>query len=283
MSSQSFDKWQLLLIRFTKYCSTQGISLLEGVDNTTVSAFVHARGRRRGGHVVTVSVATAHARRAGLRAFFRVAIDLGLIFDDPTARLALPARIPVARRPITDSDADLLRLHALRDRPTFHAPVIALLLCGGHTAELGYLTVADVDLPHTRVWSYGTTKFTARYLTLDPWAVRVLTRHINHLERLAPTTVLTLPVCTTSVASPGRRQAAVGATASSVLTRAGLGRDGSLTPTSITAYAGVLALRASGRIEDAALVMGYRNLTAAADLIGYQWQHSTQRGHEVQR
>lgn len=80
-------------------------------------------------------------------------------------------------------------------------------------------------------------------------------------------------MCTGSTAAPDRRQAAIGATASTVLLRAGLADDRAVNPTSITAHAGARAFAETGRIEEAALVMGCKSLTTAAQLIGYDWRH----------
>lgn len=57
-----------------------------------------------------------------------------------------------------------------------------------------------------------------------------------------------------------------------VLVRAGLGDEADLRPSSITAHAGLRAFRTSGRVEDAAFVLGMGSLDRTAELIGYRWQ-----------
>ena len=56
-----------------------------------------------------------------------------------------------------------------------------------------------------------------------------------------------------------------------ILTRAGLSDDSGVRPASLTAYAARREFDRTGRIEDAARLIGSPSLDTTASLIGYAW------------
>jgi hypothetical protein len=56
-----------------------------------------------------------------------------------------------------------------------------------------------------------------------------------------------------------------------VLLRAGLAGDRRVRPASIAGWAGRRVFEESGRVEDAARVLGVRSLDSAARMIGLDW------------
>ena len=59
-----------------------------------------------------------------------------------------------------------------------------------------------------------------------------------------------------------------------VLARAGLAAEPDVRPLSVVAWAGRQILDETGRIDDVARRLGMRSLDRAAQLIGFDWQHS---------
>lgn len=269
MSDQTLDKFALLARRFTRFAAAYDVTTLAGADHELVTKFVAAKGRSRHGTVTSAAVATMHNRRAALRALFRTARRLGLTLDDPTSEIDLPEREATAVRPLRDDEAALVRLFAEHATPTRHAATTALLLAGAHTSELGYIRITDIDAVNHTVWAHGSSKHRPRRLTLDTWARRVLTQRIAHLTHQGanPDAI----VCTGSDGSDAQRQARVCVTVRDVLTRAGLTGTACIKPSSLTAHAARRVFDDTGRIEDAARLVGSGSLDGVAALIGYQW------------
>jgi integrase/recombinase XerC len=275
MSAQSAAKFAALLERFARYAAAQGVTMLDQADGALVTAFIQARGRSRRGEVATAAVATRRLRRSVLRAFFRVGRHLLLTGADPTLDLVLPERPDRRFRPLDGDEAGLCRHFAqLTEDATRHAAVLALALAGIHSGEIGNLALGHLDAPGSRVWTDGSTRTQPRWCLLDPWGVRALERRAEQVQARRPHTddPDTLPLLGIGGGSAAQRQARVCVPLREVLDRAGLGDDPTLRPSSITAHAGWLAFQASGRIEDAARMLGMRSLDRAAELVGYDWQ-----------
>lgn len=272
LAAQTLDKFGLLIRRFTRFAAAHDVTSLAAVDRALVAKFVAAKGRTRHGVVSDAAVATMHNRRAALRAFFRTVRQLQLTLDDPTVDIAVPARASSAQRPLSDDEAALVRLFSERATPTRHATTAALLLAGARTSELGHITAADLDLQAANVWVHGSSKYHPRTLTLDRWSVRVLTERARHLSRPLPSPTPSPVLCTGAAGSEAHKQARVCVTVREILTRAGLSDDTGVRPASLTAYAARRIFDRTGRIEDAARLIGSPSLDTTATLIGYHWQ-----------
>jgi len=271
LSVQTLDKFGLLARRFARFAAAHDVTTLAGVDRVLVATFVAAKGRTRHGTVSAAAVATMHNRRAALRAFYRTARRLRLTLDDPTTDIDVPARRSSARRPLTDDEAALVRLFSEHATPTRHAATAALLLAGAHTGELGHISAADLDHRAATVWAHGSAKHRARLLPLDTWSVRVLVERAAHLTEPLPRGGHPPVLCTGAHGSDAHKQARVCVTVRDILTRAGLSDDSGVRPASLTAYAARREFERTGRIEDAARLIGSPSLDTTAALIGYAW------------
>ncbi|WP_084270551.1 site-specific integrase [Mycobacterium avium] len=271
LAAQTLDKFELLTRRFARFAAAHDIITLAAVDRPLLTKFVAAKGRTRHGVVSEAAVATMHNRRAALRAFFRTARRLGLTLDDPTIDIDVPARASTAQRPLSEDEAALVRLFSERATPTRHAATAALLLAGAHTSELGHVTAADLDPQNPVVWVHGSSKHRARTLTLDRWSMRVLTERATHLTRPLPSPTPSPVLCTGAAGSDAHKQARVCVTVREIFTRAGLSDNPGVRPASLTAYAACRAFDRTGRIEDAARLIGSASLDTTAALIGYNW------------
>lgn len=272
LAAQTLDKFGLLIRRFARFAAAHDVTTLGAVDRGLVVKFVASKGRTRHGVISEAAVATMHNRRAALRAFYRTARRLQLVLDDPTTDLTVPARASSARRPLSHEDAALVRLFAEHATPTRHAATAALLLAGATTAELGHLTAADLDRRQATVRAHGSSKHRPRTLPLDTWSVRVLVERADHLTHRLPERGRAPVLCTGADGSDAHKQARVCVTVREILTRAGLSADKGIRPTSLTAYAARREFDRTGRIEDAAHLIGSSSLDTTAALIGYHWQ-----------
>ena len=272
LAAQTLDKFGLLIRRFARFAAAHNVTTLSAVDRALVAKFVAAKGRTRHGVVSEAAVATMHNRRAALRAFFRTARRLRLTLDDPTTDIDMPARLSSGQRPLSDDEAALVRLFSERATPTRHAATAALLLAGAHTSELGHITAADLDPQASTVWAHGSRKHRARTLTLDRWSIRVLTERASHLSHPLPTPTPSPVLCTGATGSDAQKQARVCVTVREILPRAGLSDDVGVRPASLTAHAARREFDRTGRVEDAARLIGSSSLDTTAALIGYAWQ-----------
>ncbi|RLU94841.1 integrase [Streptomyces griseocarneus] len=269
MSEQTAEKFAGLLGRFGHFASAHGVSELGDVDASLTEAFILARGRSRRGEVAESAVATRRLRRSVLRCFFRTARHLLLTADDPAQDIVLPERPGRQTRPLDADEASLVRHFAqLTEAATRHAATVALALAGVHSAEIGYILPTDVDCDDGWVQAPGSTRIISRRCPLDEWASRAIDRRISQLPDSS------MPVVGSATGTPAQRQARVGVTLRDVLVRAGLGDDPALRPASLTAHSALMTFENTGRIEDAARLLGMASLDRAADLVGYQWQTS---------
>ena len=203
---------------------------------------------------------------------------MNLTFADPARDITLPGRVPSTTRPLATEEAELVWLHAWDGgRPTRHPATIALLLAGAQTGEVGHITIPDLDVPNARVFAHGASKYNARWLPLEPYALQALRARAEHLVLHHPeAAAATVRLATGAGGSDAHLQSRVGMTVGEIFQRAGFGDDPDLRPASLTATAGVRAFNVRGRIEDAAMVMGVRSLDAAAKAIRFAWDASAQ-------
>jgi hypothetical protein len=78
-------------------------------------------------------------------------------------------------------------------------------------------------------------------------------------------------VATSGAGSDAQLQARVCVAIKAVYSWAGLAHEPDLRPASIAAYCGLATFRATGRIEDAARLLGLYSLDRAAQLIAFDW------------
>lgn len=241
-----------------------GVEVLGGVEPQVVRAFVDSRttiGR-------VASVSTRHNRRSALRLWFRVLRELRLLDGDPTLDLELPRRSETPLRPLTDDEMDLCRWEAMATLTATRFPAVwALAEAGASTAELGYVTVSDVDLEERRVWLAGSGKTTPRFGELTDWGVSQLDRRIRQ-TRAGPEAM----VIYGRDGSDHSRRTAGCEVVRVVLARSGLLREPDVRQRSVTGWAGRRVFDRTGKIEDAASAVGLSSLDRTAELIGFDWR-----------
>ena len=281
ISKQTFGRFEQLLHRFERFTRAAGATQLHEVDPNLVSAFVHARGRSRHGHVAQAALATSHLRRSVLRLFFRTAREIGLAEVDPTRDLELPSRTRGRSRPLSEDEAVAVRQAAeFVERPTRHAAAAALALIGAATGEIGHISTGDLDPTGRQVWVHGSSKTTPRWCPLDPWAARVLITRKAALVDVAPADADPGSLRLALSSRPGtdeQLQARSCVALKDLIKSIGLGADPTVRPASFAAYAGAQEHARTGRIEDAALRMGLRSLDATALAIGHRWLLTPER------
>lgn len=272
LADQSLTRFTEICNRFTRFVAAHDVALLHDVTPGLVSRFVTAKRATKTGDVVAPAAATQYLRMITVRAFFRTVIRLSLAVHDPTINLVTGGRGDRVYRPIDAIEAEAIRFFSEHGTPTRHAVTVALLLAGGRSNEVGWITAADVDPEAATVTVDGREKFESRVLPLDPWSVRVIRERTGYLTDLSSRTdPAAVVLCTGSTASDAHRQASVGMTVKDVLRRSGIDADPAVKPRSLTAFAAQQVFDATGRIEDAARRIGSRSLDATAALIGFDW------------
>lgn len=272
LADQSLTRFAEICTRFGRFVAAHDVTHLHNVTPELVSKFVTAKRRTRTGGVAAPAAATQYLRLITVRAFFRTVIRLSLAVHDPTMNLTTGGRGDRLYRPIDATEAEAIRFFAEHGTPTRHAVTVALLLAGGRTSEVGWITAADIDLVAATVTVDGREKFESRALPLDPWSVRVIRERTSYLTDLGSgTDPAAVVLCTGSTASDAHRQASIGMTVKDVLRRSGIDADPAVKPRSLTAFAARQVFDGTGRIEDAARRIGSRSLDATATLIGFDW------------
>jgi site-specific recombinase XerD len=128
---------------FGRYIAAQGMpTALASIRREHVEAFIEQL-------LATYKPATAANRYAGLRAFFRWAVEEGEIRESPMSKMRKPRQPellpPVLTRQQLEAILDTCRGDTLRDRRD--AALVRLFIgTGARLAEVAGLTVADVDL-----------------------------------------------------------------------------------------------------------------------------------------
>lgn len=255
------DRLAELAARYATRLHRTGVHRFAHATAADAAAFIRAPTQRR----TPPAVHTMHLRRTTVRSIHRTLYRLGAPTPDPTAHLELPSRWYRTQRPLTDTENHQLRTAVMtrRGNPPAGAILLALAEAGASTAELTLLrwsavTDTTVELP-------GGARILAREAALTEWGRAVIgtARATNDVEPDA----LVLPG---STRPPGSHpaQAAMTNRLRQLLRTAQLDRHTDVGPRSIRLWAARTAYRRSGRVEDAAGVLGMRSLDATAAAIG---------------
>lgn len=241
------------------------------MDAALVGAFTNALGRDRRGQVSSdVSGRTKSNRRSALRAFFAATSAAGWTSEDPAAIVELFNRKGATRtpRPLSDDEAERVRFLA-DDNPAWVRPAaVALMLCGAWASEAAFLAPGDFD-PETRAVALpGMVGRLPRSVVLDERSARVVANRLAYLRLQVPEPAGLL------FAAPRashRQHIKVFNVARSALTRAGLDPDHEVTPASLTLWAARRVLDETGRVEEAARLIGAQSLDQTARDLRWDW------------
>ena len=254
--------------RFALYLEANGVDRLSLVVPHDCRDFIDQAVMTPAGAWAEPSSSTQHVRRSAIRLLYGTARTLQLATADPTLDIKLPPRSGLSTRPLGDDEETLGRIWA---QPTLdgtrHAAAWSLGQATATGTEQAATTVADLDLGSGRVWLHGNElKREPRWGHLTEWGIHQLDRRLAAIGT-DPTT----PVVTAATASRNAGQASTSAAVREVLVHAGLSTDPAVRPGSLPAWAGVVVLDRSGRIDEVAHTLGIRSLDRAAETIGWAW------------
>ncbi|RDG37983.1 hypothetical protein [Streptomyces corynorhini] len=276
LRSQTAESYIQTGERLLRFAAAYGVTRLDDVTDAFAQSFVDAPGKDRHGRMVPIPAdSTRRVRKSGVDALFAEARRLGMTTAAPT--LDLPAIARSAPRPagrLTDQDIDTLRFHSERGMPsTRNASVLALLLAGLHTGEIGYTGTTDLTPDRTRVWACGTVYVTARYCPLeDPWSRRVLELRAGHLQRHRSPNGLEILAITKDIPAH-RRQSSICTAFGETVRDSGIAPEGrSAAPRDVTDWVAAKILAESGQIADVALRLGLSSLDGAARRADFIWR-----------
>ena len=244
--------------RAVSFFESTGLSRLEEVSAADVSMFVSSRLTSG----LAASLPTQHNRRTALRFVYRAARRNGFEGADPTADIVLPPRSPLPTRPLDDAEVELCRDVAWWSSSRT-AAAWALAEATARGSEIALVSADDLALEKGAVRLPGGVRVEARLGVLTPWGLAALRRRVAEIGDGA-------------LAYSGQGHGIAGQVStcraiSSVLVRAGLAGEPDVRPSSVSAWAGRCEFERTGRIEDAARMMGVRSLDRAARLIGESW------------
>jgi integrase len=191
-----------------------------------------------------------------------------LCASDPTLDVVLPPRSGLRARPLTDDEIAVCRSASLHSLDATRLPAAwALAEATVRSGELAAIRAGDVSLDGRRVWIAGSARTGPRWGVLSKWGRRQVCRRLDTIAD-APLVIY----C--SDGSAESRQASSCQAIHETLLRAGLAGEPDVRPVSVAAWAGRDAFTRTGRIEDAARVLGVRSLDRAAAIIGWDWSIS---------
>lgn len=269
LSDQSVERMGETLSRFASRVASQSVTMLAEVDSEHVHTFVYAvlpDGQQP-------EIATLHARRTALRAFYRAARTLNLTDQDPTMDVALPGRENKTTRPVNDEELLLLRTASLLNGVGRASVVLALAEATAVTSEITGVRICDIDdakNPYA-VRLSGTARHRPRVGELTPWGSQVLMRRIAEL-RLRGCDVDTLLAYGGSKPTGGAKaQASVCNSLGELISSVGLDDQQGIRAGSIRAWSGRRIFEVSG-LTAAALGLGLSSLDQTALVVDYHWQ-----------
>ncbi|MFD5209337.1 hypothetical protein ACFWIP_23000 [Streptomyces anulatus] len=272
MSINTVDEYIEVIERLIGFALAQQVTQLDDITAAMAEAFVNAPGNdRHRGVIPTPAGGTRRQRRSAVTSLFTQARALGLTKAAPTVDSAPIARSP--RQPGADlqpHEVARLQFHSERGMPaTRHAALLALLLAGLCSAEVGAAASADLDLDAGSVHTNGSTRTFARTCPLDEWGVHVLRLRFSYLSRRGPGPH---QLVASATSSPSVVQSSVGAGFGDIARRSGLSTHArKVEPRDITRYVARRILNETGQLSEVARRLGLSSLDVAAGLADLQW------------
>ena len=269
-SFQTVERMGEIAERFARRLDSLGIAEIAEVHAGHCESFIDAPSRTG----LAPSNSTSRMRRSTLRALFRSLRSCGHDVGDPTLDLELDPRGPVATRPLTTIEVEHCRtcVETAGSKDLRRSAAWALAEAGALTSEIAQVTVADVDdstVP-TTVSLAGTKRLEARTVELTSWGQARLAARLDEMGECGPASSIVYGgrQPTTSVAA----QASACNLVSRVLDAARLGADDGVRPSSVRLWRAQSLFVETGRLEDAARLLGHRSLDEAAAAVGYDWR-----------
>ncbi len=272
MSINTVDEYIEVIERLISFARAQQVTQLDDITEALAEAFVNAPGHdRHRGVIATPAGGTRRQRRSAVTSLFTQARALGLTKAAPmidSAPITRSARQPGAD--LKPHEVARLQFHSERGMPaTRHSALLALLLAGFCSAEVGAATSADLNLDSDSVHTNGSTRTFARTCPLDEWGVHVLRLRSAHLGRRGPGPH---QLVASAASSPSVVQSSVGAGFGDIARRSGLSTHArKVEPRDITRYVARRILNETGQLSEVARRLGLSSLDVAAGLADLQW------------
>jgi site-specific recombinase XerC len=218
-------------------------------------------------------------RRSAARSFFQTAFCLGITDTNPAKAIDLPDRTERYVHPLTDDQIRQLQRTARTSVTDSRRPAaLALVMSGAATAELATVTLADVDLPNSRVWVHdGGYRYRDRWLPLiDDWCVDAITRRLTALPtdphyRTSETDRFLVFRSATPDRDSVRARSAMADLLTTLLKDSGVYNPGVNRAESVREWCARRVYAQTGSVEQVAVRLGMASLDAAAHLLGLDW------------
>ena len=277
LEKSSLIKFTDLLHRYENFTRNLGVTLLGEQSESIAAQWIQAKGKDRSGNIVYPATSTMNTRRSALRKFFRDAETLKLSDSGLVVKTYVAPRQTGLARPLTKEEASSIWMYAKDAGAHTRRPVMfALLLSGVHSSEVGLITVKDVDVANRRVWAHGdTSRIQARWVIIPDPYFRAVVERIDFIRGWLPEhrTFETFQLTQGATKKPmGYSQNRAASACKEVFRMVGLSKDPSVTPSSVSLYAGAQMLNTGERIETIARVLGYASLDSCAKALGYYWE-----------
>ena len=269
LSAQTCDKYVTLTTRFSAYATRQGHCTLDSALQI-YNAWLNAWSKDRSGHIGPPALSVQHLRSCAVRAFYATARNLGWTSAHPAYVMREETATTRQGRPLLEVEYDACRAIASTLRHTRLAAAIAVAGCGAGTADIGSMSVQDVDLSDGCLWLPGSRHTARRRVRIaGQWEFDVLSDRLADLARHGDSADGGLVVRRTG--SDASRQAGASIALAEVLQSAQLRSDPNIKPASISRWAALAAFEATGDISTTAALLGTRSLDTAAAAIGWDW------------
>lgn len=224
-----------------------------------------------------VTDGTKRVRRAAARSLFETCKCLGIIDVNPAKSVEFSSPTNRYVKALSDEQIRQLQRHARMAVDDTRTPAaLALVMSGATTMESAFITVADVDLTHRRVWVHdGGYRQRPRWITLcDDWCTQALTRRVDelrtiHAEAADEACVAYKPHSTNP--TKDRQGAAGGTLILRLMKFARVHQPGVTRAESIREWYAAKVFAETGSIAEVARRLGMSSLDAAAHLVGYDW------------
>jgi hypothetical protein len=271
LSEQSLVRMGESLTRFSTRTHSQGVQLLSGITAEHVRGFVYAALPDGS----APEIATLHARRTAIRAFYRAARALSLTDLDPTMDVFVPGRKSRATHPVTGEELLLLQTASLLKGDSRSAVVLALAQATAVTSEITQVRIRDVDnVEYPKfVKLLGTARHRARQGRLTPWGSLAIARRILQLQATDGDENTLLAYGGLAPLGGAKAQASVCNALGELIESVALDVQEGIRPGSIRAWAGRAIFESDG-IAAAAIALGLSSLDQSAQVINYSWQSS---------
>ena len=250
--------------RLFRYLHSVEIARWEDVTAEVVLSWCWSSRKTKSGEYRRPEQSTARNRQWAASVVLEAAEALGLVADgrrQAGMRIARPCDY-VSSRPLTDEEAERVRVFA--DRGLLYsqrAVIVALALAGGTATEIGEVRKKDIDLDHGMVW------IGVRQNPLCGWGRQV----IQGFFRIRPDLQEDDLAAARGDLAPVRRAHAISVALGQVISDAGLRDAPGVSARSVRLYRARRILRSLG-LECATWFLGLETLTTAADALEYDWR-----------